>query len=141
MSLTDYLITGAAILISFLIGICSYFIVKWMEGVDATTQKHSDLLTDLTIKVSSFESKQDSSAKDLTKAVQTQLAAIKLPHVETDKIREEIGLIKDVVQKRLLPQIEKQENLVGRVTVLETKTNLFISGLEKLKAKKPPEQK
>lgn len=149
MNLTDYLITGAAILISFLIGICSYFIVKWMEGVDATTQKHSDVLTKLTIKVGSLESAQNLATENITKGVSAQLAAIKFPGSKFDETLQEVRVVKEIVQKKLLPLAEVQDALLGRVTVLEVKaekqaaeTNKFVSGLAKLAAsRKTPEQK
>lgn len=141
MSLTDYLITGSAVLISFLIGISSYFIAKWIGGVDATLEKHSDNFYKLSLKVGSLESKQDAAAADITKAVQAQLSTVKFPYGKVDKIEQEISLIKSSMQEKVLPHIERQSALVGRVTVVENRVNQFISGLEKLKAAKPPQQK
>lgn len=149
MSLTDYLITGAAILISFLIGICAFFIVKWMEGVDATSEKHTDRLEKLTLKIGSLESSQNLAAENIAKGVSAQLSTLKLPSGKIDEISQEVRFIKDVVQKKLLPLAEIQDAVLGRVTVLEVKVekqsvevNKFVSGLAKMAAnRKPPEQK
>lgn len=119
MAFSDWIVSISASTIAIILGIAAYFAQKWIQSVDETLKEHSGDFKSITKQISSLESKQSSQAENISKAIHTQLAAVKLPFVKIDKIDEEVSLIKSVMQERLLPQAEKQAESLGRVLVLE----------------------
>lgn len=120
MSLTDWIISACTGLIAILIALVSYLAQKWIESLEKTIEKHSDSLEGLTTQVNSLESKQNSQAADISKTIHTQLAAIKFPHSQIDEIREKVGSLESVTQKKILPQLERQTEDFGKVLVVES---------------------
>jgi hypothetical protein len=120
MSTTDWIISIAGVLISILLGICSYFIVKWIQSVDETLKEQSKDIKDNTLKIISLESKQDSQAENNAKAIQAQLSTVKFPHSKIDEVKQEVSSIKETIQKKILPQLERQTEDFGKVVVVES---------------------
>jgi len=119
MGTTNWIISMAGIIISILLGVSSYFIVKWIQQVDETLKEQSKDIKDNTVKIVSLESKQNTQTENITKAVHSQLSAFKFPHEQVDKIEQEVRSLKDVTQKKVLPAVEKYTESFGKVLLLE----------------------
>jgi len=148
MTVSDWIISLGTGLLAIIIGVASYFAQKWIQTVDETLKEHSSDFKSLTKQISSLEQKQASQAENITKTIHTQLAAIKFPHSKLEEVREEVGLIKHVVQERLLPEVERQNQNFGRVIVMEdqikeqnTKLITMFNALKLLVSQKPKDQK
>lgn len=148
MTVSDWIISLGTGLLAIIIGVASYFAQKWIQSVDETLKEHSSDFKALTKQVSSLEQKQASQAENLSKTIYTQLAAIKFPHSKIDEINEEVGLIKHVVQEKLLPEVERQNQNFGRVIVMEdqikeqnTKLITMFNALKLLVSQKQKDQK
>lgn len=119
MSLTDWIISACTGLIAILIALVSYLAQKWVESLEKTIEKHSDSIESLTEQIGTLESKQDSQAADIAKTVQTELSAVKFPHSKIDEVKQEISGVKEIIQKKILPQLERQTEDFGKVIVVE----------------------
>lgn len=132
MTVSDWIISLGTGLLAIIIGVASYFAQKWIQAVDETLKEHSSDFKALTKQVSSLEQKQASQAENLSKTIHTQLAAIKFPHSKIDEINEEVGLIKHVVQDKILPKIEKQDEYFGKVILINNRLEQQETNLVKL---------
>lgn len=148
MSLSDWIISLSAAAIGIIMSVAAYFAQKWIGSVDETLKEHSSDFKSISKQISTLESKQSAQAENLAKAIHSQVSAIKFPHSKIDKIEQEVALVKSVVQERLLPEIEKQSQNYGRVTVLEAaisqqneKLLTMFSALKLLVEKKQKDQK
>lgn len=148
MTVSDWIISLGTGLLAIIIGVASYFAQKWIQSVDETLKEHSSDFKALTKQVSSLEQKQTAQAENLSKTIHTQLAALKFPHSKIDEINEEVGLIKHVVQEKLLPEVERQNQNFGRVIVMEdqikeqnTKLITMFNALKLLVSQKQKDQK
>lgn len=119
MSLTDWIISISAAAIGIVISIAAYFAQKWIQSVDETLKEHSSDFKALTKQVSSLEQKQAAQTENISKTIRTQFAAIKFPHSKLEEVREEVGLIKQITQDKILPTLERQTENFGRVVILE----------------------
>lgn len=119
MTITDWIISTSAGVIAILIGLVTYFAQKWFDSIEKTIEKHSSHIETLSQQVISLEQKQAAQAENISKTIQSQFSAIKFPSIKVDRIEEEVSLIKQVVQEKLLPHAEKQAESIGRVIVLE----------------------
>ncbi len=120
MSLSDWIISLSAAAIGIIMSVAAYFAQKWIGSVDETLKEHSNDFKSLTKQISALEQKQSAQTENIAKAVYAQASTLKFPHHKIDKINEDVGLIKAVVQEKILPEMEKQSENYGRVTVLET---------------------
>lgn len=148
MTVSDWIISLGTGLLAIIIGVASYFAQKWIQAVDETLKEHSSDFKALTKQVSSLEQKQTAQAENISKTIHTQLAALKFPHSKIDEISEEVGLIKHVVQEKLLPEVERQSHNFGRVIVMEdqikeqnTKLITMFNALKLLVSQKQKDQK
>lgn len=148
MSLSDWIISLSAAALGIIMSIAAYFAQKWIGSVDETLKEHSSDFKSLAKQISTLESKQSTQAENIAKTIHTQIATVKFPHSKIDKIEQEVALVKSVVQERLLPEIEKQSQNYGRVTVLEAaisqqneKLLTMFNALKLLVEKKPKDQK
>lgn len=148
MSVSDWIISISAGVIGILIGLVTYFAQKWFESIEKTIEKHSSSIDSLTEQISSLKSHQASQAENLSKAVRTELAAIRFPHSKIEEVREETKLISRFIQERVLPQLDRQSENFGRVVVLEdqikeqnSKLMTMFNALKILVAQKPKDQK
>jgi uncharacterized protein YoxC len=148
LSLTDWIISISAGAIGIIISVAAYFAQKWIQSVDETLKEHSSDFKALTKQVSSLEQKQAAQTENISKAVHTQLAAIKFPHSKLDEVREEVVLVKQVVQEKMLPRLDSLQDNFGRVIVLEesvreqnTKLITMFNALKLLVSQKQKDQK
>jgi hypothetical protein len=148
LTLTDWIISISAGAIGIIISVAAYFAQKWIQSVDETLKEHSSDFKALTKQVSSLEQKQATQTENISKAIHTQLAAIKFPHGKLDEVREEVVLVKQVVQEKMLPRLDSLQDNFGRVIVLEesvreqnTKLITMFNALKLLVSQKPPQQK
>lgn len=148
MTVSDWIISLGTGLLAIIISVAAYFAQKWIQAVDETLKEHSSDFKALTKQVGSLEQKQASQAENLSKAIHTQLAALKFPHSKIDEISEEVGLIRHVVQEKLLPEVERQSHNFGRVIVMEdqikeqnTKLITMFNALKLLVSQKQKDQK
>lgn len=148
MSLTDWIISISAGAIGIIISVAAYFAQKWIQSVDETLKEHSSDFKALTKQVGSLEQKQATQAENISKTIHTQLAAIKFPHSKLEEVREEVGLVKHVIQDKMLPEIERQSQNFGRVIVLEksiegqnTRLITMFNALKLLVSQKQKDQK
>jgi len=132
MTVSDWIISLGTGLLAIIIGVASYFAQKWIQAVDETLKEHSSDFKALTKQVSSLEQKQTSQTENLSKTIHTQLAAIKFPHSKIDEINEEIGLIKQITQNKILPKIEKQDEHFGKVILINNRLEQQEANLVKL---------
>lgn len=145
MSSFEWVVTIGGGAIAILITIAGYFINKWIDSIEKTLEKHTESIADFTAQISTLSAAQNSQTENLTKAVQAKLATFQFPRSKLDSIEEEIVLIKNVIQERVLPQMEKQNDDLGRVIVLDNalkeqdkKIFKLFQVLEKLVLKTPP---
>lgn len=148
MNFTDWILSISASTLAIILGIAAYFAQKWIQSVDETLKEHSSDFKAITKQISSLEQKQAAQAENIAKTIHTQLAAIKLPHGKIDKIDEEVSLIKSVVQDRILPEMQKQDENYGRILVMEkaigeqnTKLITMFNALKLLVPQKQKDQK
>jgi uncharacterized protein YoxC len=148
LSLTDWIISISAGAIGIIISVAAYFAQKWIQSVDETLKEHSSDFKALTKQVSSLEQKQATQTENISKAIHTQLAAIKFPHGKLDEVREEVVLVKQVVQEKMLPRLDSLQDNFGRVIVLEesvreqnTKLITMFNALKLLVSQKQKDQK
>lgn len=148
MSLSDWIISLSAAAIGIVISVAAYFAQKWIGSVDETLKEHSSDFKALSKQVGSLEQKQAAQAENISKTILAQLSAVKLPHSKIDKIDEEVGLIKSVLQEKILPEMQKQDENYGRILVLEktigeqnTKLITMFNALKLLVGQKPKDQK
>lgn len=132
MSLTDWIISISAGAIGIIISVAAYFAQKWIQSVDETLKEHSSDFKALTKQVGSLEQKQATQAENISKTIHTQLAAIKFPHSKLEEVREEVGLVKHVVQDKILPKIEKQDEYFGKVILINNRLEQQETNLVKL---------
>lgn len=148
MSLTDWIISISAGAIGIIVSVAAYFAQKWIQSVDETLKEHSSDFKALTKQVGSLEQKQATQAENISKTIHTQLAAIKFPHSKLEEVREEVNLIKQVAQEKILPTLERQTENFGRVVILEesvreqnTKLITMFNALKLLISQKQKDQK
>lgn len=120
MNATGLIVSLVGALLAILIATLGYFIKKWIESVDATLTKHSKSISDNTSEIISFKQAQSSQTANISEAVQAKLTAFQLSYSKIDKIEQEVCGLREVVQRKVLPQLEKQNEHLGKVIVLET---------------------
>lgn len=119
MSLSDWIISISTATIGIILGVAAYFAQKWIQSVDETLKGHSDDFKDITKQINSLQQTQNSQTKNISEAIQTQIATIRFPFGKIDNIEKEVSLIKDVIQKDVLPKMTQSQSEFGRVVVLE----------------------
>jgi len=119
MNATGLIVSLTGGLLAILIATLGYFIKKWIESVDATLKEQSQSLKNNTSEIISLKSKQDLAAESFAKAISAQQSTPQL-HGKIDKISEEVSSLKEVVQRKVLPQLEHQSEQFGKVTVIES---------------------
>lgn len=119
MEVTDWILSISAASIGIILSVAAYFAQKWIQSVDETLKEHSSDFKNLAKQVGSLEQKQAAQTEDISKTIRTQVATIRLPVGKIDEIKEELGVVKTVVQDKVLPQLSRQSENFGRVTVLE----------------------
>jgi len=118
MALSDWIVSTGAGVIAILIGLVSYFAKKWFESIDETIKEHSGDLKSISKQINTLEQKQSYQAEDITKAIRSQ--ANKLSTFQIDHVEKEVGIIKKVIQEKLLPQSERLQENYGNIVVLES---------------------
>jgi uncharacterized protein YoxC len=119
LTLSDWIISSSAGVIAIILGVATYFAQKWIQSVDETLKEHSSDFKTISKQIGSLESKQSTQAENIAKTIHTQLATLKFPHSKIDEINKEVGLIKSIVQDKLLPSVHNQDENYGRILVIE----------------------
>lgn len=147
MGLTDWIISISSGTIVIIMSVAAYFAQKWIQSVDETLKKHSEIISKLSKQVVSFEQKQNNQTENISRAVQFQISTIKLPHAKMEEIGREIVFIKSVIQERVLPVLEAHSIHFGRVMVLDDQIKdqniklMTMFNTLKLLVQKPKDQK
>ena len=148
MNVTDWIISISAAGIGILISITAYFAQKWIGSVDETIKEHSKDLKAVSSQISTLKSLQAITSENISKTIETKLAAVKFPHSKIDEICREVDFIKVMMQEKILPQQEKSQESFGRIKVLEdsmrdqqTKMTTMFNALKLLVEQKQKGQK
>lgn len=119
MTVTDWIISISAAGIGILISITAYFAQKWIGSVDDTIKEHSKDLKTIASQISTLKSLQVTTSENISKTIETKLAAVKFPHSKIDEISREIAFFKTTMQEKILPQQDRAQESFGRIKVLE----------------------
>lgn len=148
MNVTDWIISISAAGIGILISITAYFAQKWIGSVDETIKEHSKDLKAISSQISTLKSLQAITSENISKTIETKLAAIKFPHSKIDEIGREVDFIKATLQEKILPQQDRSQESFGRIKVLEdsmrdqqTKMTTMFNALKLLVEQKQKGQK
>ncbi len=120
MTLSDWIISISGAAIAIIMAVAGFFIQKWIHAVDETLKEHSNDLKSVTAQVSALKSRQDTQAENIVKLVKEYLNTNKPFSIEQlDEIKKEICFVKSVIQDRILPQISRHGDSLGRVIIVE----------------------
>lgn len=119
MTLNDWIISFGIALIGIILTVAGYFIQNWIQGVDETLKENSNELKALSWKVSRIEDFQQVQTHDITQAIKDYISAEKPSYQEVDRIDKEVSLIKQTLQRKVLPAMSNSEVHLGRIIILE----------------------
>lgn len=118
MNLDAWIISLSSAALAIIMSVAAFFIKKWIDVVDETIKELSSDFKGISKQISSLEQSQKHQTENISQTIQTQLSAVKI-YGKIDKIDADLGLIKSVVQGKLLPHAEKHADDMGRVILLE----------------------
>lgn len=98
----------------------TYFIQKWIQSVDVTLKEHQTEFKEISKQLLELKLTQSPLVETISTVVKTHLKDYKLPFSKLDKIEEDVVLTKKVLSEKILPQLESQEENLGRVLIIET---------------------
>lgn len=102
-----------------ILSVAAYFIKIWIQEVDGNLKEHSKDIKAISKQISAFEQAQTAQAKNISETLRKELTPVRVPYERLDSLGEELGLIKITLQERILPQMERQNDNLGRVVILE----------------------
>jgi hypothetical protein len=118
MTLSEWIISISGATIAIVLAVATYFAEKWIGSVDTTLKELTGDFKGLTKQVSSLEQSQKYQAENITQTIQSQLSNVKI-YGKIDSIEEEVSLVRNVVQGKILPFLDKHASDMGRVILLE----------------------
>lgn len=102
-----------------MMSVAAYFAQKWIQSVDETLKKHSEIISKLAKQVVSFEQKQNNQTEDISRTIHHQISTIKLPHAKIEEISKEVVFIKAVMQEKILPVLESHSVHFGKIIFID----------------------
>lgn len=120
MTLSDWIISLSGAAIAIIMAVAGFFIQKWIHSVDETLKEHTNDFKTVSAQINSLKQRQDTQTENIVKLVKEYLNTNKPFSIEQlDDIKKEICFIKAVVQDRILPQISRHGDSLGRVIIVE----------------------
>ena len=120
MNLTDWIVSLSGAAIAIILGIAGYFIQKWIHAVDETLKEHTNDFKTISEQISSLKSRQAAQTENIVKLVKDYLTTNKPFSIERlDEIQKEVCFLKSILQDKLLPQISRHGDSLGRVILIE----------------------
>lgn len=123
MTLSDWIISLCTAAIGIIISIASYFANKWVQSVDETVKEHSYNIKELSKQIVSLQQAQSTQAENLSKTVQAKLSTLQFPYSKISEIEKNTNVVTQLLKDRVFPQIEKHNESLGRIIVLESIVN------------------
>lgn len=117
----EFVIGASAFIIATVLGIAGYFIQKWISVVDETLKEHGRSISTLSTQVGSLESAQAISTENLSQAIHAQAGRTGPRFEQLEIIQEDVRAVKTTMQTRVLPQLERTQETLGKVIVIEKK--------------------
>ena len=121
MATTDILIGLFTIVIAGLGTVAWYFIDAWIRSVDETLKSQAETLEETKEKIGAIPKY---SPNDLASYVADDIRKRKLfPVHKLDEIQKDVVLIKDTLSTKVLPKIDRMEELNGKIILIEERVN------------------
>lgn len=102
-----------------IVSVAAYFIKMWIQEVDGTLKEHGKDIKAISKQISSLEQAQATQTKNISETLRKELTPVRVPYERLDSLGEEIGQIKILMKERVLPQVERQNDNLGKVVLLE----------------------
>ena len=119
MKLEEGIFTAFGAAFAILISITAYFIKLWIQEVDGRLEEYGKDLKTISKQIVSLESAQTTSTKNISETFRKEYASGRLPYERLDELKNEIGSLKNVLQEKVLPQMELATKGLGKVIVIE----------------------
>lgn len=120
MNLTDWIVSLSGAAIAIILGIAGYFIQKWIHAVDETLKEHTNDFKTIAFDIGSLKQRQTAQTENLTEAVKEIFNSNKpFSIARLDSIQKEVCFLKSILQEKLLPQISRHGDSLGRVILIE----------------------
>ena len=120
MSENAILVTILGSGLTLVLGVATFFIQKWITLVDETLKEHNTVIYKVSSQVSSFQSVQSRTSEDLSEAIRAEIGRnSNITVARLSEIRQEVEIVKDVIQTRVLPHVELTKNQLGKIIIIE----------------------
>jgi len=118
----SWLLTVAIGTLTFTLGVAGFFIQKWIQAVDETLENLSKETSSNGKKIAAIETVLLYQPESIAHAVKRELAS----NAGTDSrrlhtIEEDIRLIKLIHVNRLVPLVDEQKKIYGKIILIEEK--------------------
>jgi hypothetical protein len=110
-------VSGAALAIT--IGVAGYFAQKWISSVDSQLRDHSKELRGIAQQAAKIKELHYEGNATIRATIKAEMSKIDLPTYKLNALQEDVTLLKEVTQEKLLPQMSVQAERLGRVIILE----------------------
>jgi hypothetical protein len=120
MTLSDWIISTSAALVTILISLVAYFAHKWVDTLDTTVKENTTDVKKLGTHVLKLEQAHETHVKNIAHNLALHAGQVRIPHDKIDKMGREITEVKTVVHEQLLPNSEKINQHYGKIILLES---------------------
>ena len=135
MDTNGWIISVSSGSIAALVSAVAYFAHKWMEGVDARIQKHGEKTDKLSEHIQGLKTEIQRQAAEIPSRIARAYETSDKAHHRnlTDRLVEsssKIQRIEMILRDKTLPQADQLKDITGRVVVLESTLDRFVSSLK-----------
>ena len=103
--------------------VIGFFAQKWIQTVESAISENALLIKKLSEKFYTFKLSIRSDSQQLSKSVENEGILTRMKTLQKlDKIEQDLNFLQDQVREDVLPELKRNTDQLGRVSVLEERT-------------------